>query len=66
MRRLDLGFLRHDRADLPGGVVGYLERTGIAPARPAYRGILKGPRDNVRDVVDFSTVLDISPEAIGR
>ena len=36
------------------------------PAPPAYRRILKGRRDNVRDVVDFGRVLDVSSEAIYR
>ncbi len=64
MRLLNLEFLRHAGADLPGDVVEYLEKTSTAPAPPAYRRILKGRRDNVRDVVDFGRVLDVSPETI--
>ena len=66
MRLLNLEFLRHAGADLPGEVVEYLEKTRTAPAPPAYRRILKGRRDNVRDVVDFGRVLDVSSEAICR
>ena len=66
MRLLNLEFRRHAGADLPGEVVEYLEKTKTVPAPPVYRRILKECRDNVREVVDFGRVLDVSSEAICR
>ena len=66
MRLLNLEFLRHARANLPGEVVEYLEKRRTAPAPPAYHRILKERCDIVRDVVEFGRVLDVSPEAICR
>jgi len=67
MRLLNLVFLRRAGADLPAAVVEYLEETLTAPsAPPVYRRMLKGYRDDVRDVADFGRALKVSPETICR
>jgi len=66
MRLLNMEFLQRAGADLPTEVVEHLEKTRPAPTPPAYRRILKGRRDNIDEVVDFSRACDISPETICR
>jgi len=66
MRILNLEFLQRAGADLPTEVVEHLEKTRPAPTPPAHRGILKGRRDSIHDVVDFGRACDISPETICR
>ena len=61
---MNLEFLHHARADLPGEVVKYLKKTRTAPASPAYHRILKERFDNVPEVIDFGRVLNGSSEAI--
>ena len=49
LRLLNLEFLLHAGADLPGEVVEYLEKTSTVPAPPAYHRILERGRDNGRN-----------------
>ena len=64
MRLLNLEFLRRTGADLPAEIVEHIEKTRTAPVPPAYGRILKGRRNDIRDVADFSRVSDISLETI--
>ena len=66
MRLLNLESLRRTGADRPAEVVEHLEKTRTAPVPPAYHRILKGRRDDIRKVADFSRVSDVSLETICR
>jgi len=67
MRLLNLEFIRRAGADLPAELVEHLEETLTAPsAPPVYRRMLKGHRDDVRDVADFGRALKVSPGTICR
>jgi hypothetical protein len=66
MRLMNLDFLRRAGADLPADVVEHLEKTRTSPALPSCRRVLKGRREDIRDVYHFGRVCDISLETICR
>ena len=66
IRLLNSIFLQRAGADLSTKVVEHLEKTRPAPTPPAHRGILKGRRDNIYNVVEFGRECDLSPETICR
>jgi len=66
MRLLNLEFLQRAGADLPTEVVEHFEKSSPTPAPPAHLRILKGRRDNIRDVIDFGTAGTIFPEMMCR
>ena len=61
MRLLNLNWLRRRGANLGDDILGYLDKTSSTVSTRAPRGrILKGPRDDVSDVLDFGKVFGIS------
>ena len=67
MRLLSLESLRRCGADLSTDVLQHLDSTTSAvPALVVLRRILKGSRDDVSNVLDFSKVLGVSLENIYR
>ena len=67
MTLLNLNSLLRHGATLSNDVLEYLDKTtstaSTPPAAPCGR-ILKGRRDDVSDILDFSKVLGIAPEWI--
>lgn len=67
MRLLNLESLRRRGADLSADVLQHLESTTSAVTAPVVRRrILKGRRDDVSNVLDFSKVSGVSLESICR
>jgi len=64
LRLLNLESLRHRGADLSADVLQHLESTtSVVTAPVVRRRILKGRRDDVSNVLDFSKVSGVSLES---
>ena len=63
-RLLNLEFLQCAEADLLAEVVEHLEKIRPTPTPPAHRRILKGCRDNIHNIPDFSKACYVSAKII--
>jgi len=67
MRLLNLESLQARRADLSADVLHHLDRTTSTVSKPViWRRMVKGRRDDVSNVVDFSRISGVSLEIISR